>query len=275
MPNTTTATWPTLTAGKVAKASDVEAKFDFSEAHLWPHLNGSLTSNTYDLGNSTSAYWRTAWLYSLNATTTAQGIAIGTTTVYRNSDVAFEVAGTRAVLLPRLSTAQIANLTAVDGMVAFNTSTSQLQVRRNGAWVNVGGPVYQAFPMTTTTGGGASTTVTLINVASGGGRLHGVAFRSGAAGPTYNFSIILDGVTMTGYAATASTLYSVIPNGVVSQMQYTQMTGTSFGSTFVNTTTGSPVMPYLGWDFASTCVIHVAGGLGGGMEAWAVISKIV
>src|SRR5687767_11302231 len=106
MPNTTTATWPTLTAGAPARASDVEAKFDWSEYHIWPHAGGNFTDNTYDLGNTVTASFRAAYLYSINATSTARGLAIGTTTVYNNSSCALEVSGSRGVLIPRLSTTQ-------------------------------------------------------------------------------------------------------------------------------------------------------------------------
>lgn len=141
MPNTTTVTYPTLTAGRVARASDVESKFDWLEHSIWPMANGNFTDNTYDLGNSTTAMWRTLWAHSWNATTTAQGVAIGTTTVNNNSSTALEIAGSRAVLLPRLTTTQRDALTPTNGHFIYNSTTTQFEGYQNGAWQEMsGGP---------------------------------------------------------------------------------------------------------------------------------------
>lgn len=141
MPNTTTATWPSLVAGQVARASDVEAKFDWLEQHLWPMSGGNFTDNTYDLGNTTTAAWRCLYAYSINATSTARGLAIGTTTVASNSDVALEIAGTRVVLLPRLSTVQRDAVGSRAGQFIFNTTTAQLNIHNGTTWSAVGGSV--------------------------------------------------------------------------------------------------------------------------------------
>jgi len=45
-------TWPTLVAGARAKASEVEAKFDWLEGDIVPMANGSKADATYDLGQS-------------------------------------------------------------------------------------------------------------------------------------------------------------------------------------------------------------------------------
>jgi len=51
---------------------------------------------------------------------------------------ALEINGTNgAVLLPRLTTAQRDALTATDGMIIYNTSTSKFQGRAGGAWVDL------------------------------------------------------------------------------------------------------------------------------------------
>ncbi len=65
MPLTTTATWPDLTAGKKAKASEVELKFDWLEGPLLPQNDGTLvtaknTTTGYDIGN-TNYYWYAGW----------------------------------------------------------------------------------------------------------------------------------------------------------------------------------------------------------------------
>lgn len=54
-------TWPALTAGARAKASEVEAKFDWVEQDLVPMLGGTKADNSYDLGTS-GFRWRDAYL---------------------------------------------------------------------------------------------------------------------------------------------------------------------------------------------------------------------
>jgi hypothetical protein len=49
-------TWPALVAGRKAKASEVELKFDWIEGSIAPMLGGSMTDGVYDLGTST-AQW--------------------------------------------------------------------------------------------------------------------------------------------------------------------------------------------------------------------------
>ena len=53
MPLTTTATWPTLTEGRKAKASEVEAKFDWLEGAQLPMSGGNFTTGVYDIGSVT------------------------------------------------------------------------------------------------------------------------------------------------------------------------------------------------------------------------------
>lgn len=218
MPNTATATHPTLTAGRVARASDVEARFDWSEQHLWPHSTGTLVSNQFDLGNSTSAYWRTGWMYSINATTTAQGLAIGTTTVSNNSDVAFEVAGARAVLVPRLTTAQRNLLTGIGGMLIYNSTTQKFNVHENGAWTVMG----QAFGFEETQASGIATVASTITAYSGSGRILGIYAENAAAGnvvPVMSMSV--DGVGYTLEMTSGTGYFTLVE-------QYNAATTTAF-----------------------------------------------
>jgi hypothetical protein len=73
MPLTTTAIWPTLTDGKKAKASEVEAKFTWLEGDQLPMVGGQLTTGVYNIGSS--AYrWQTGYfneVYADNLVTTA------------------------------------------------------------------------------------------------------------------------------------------------------------------------------------------------------------
>jgi hypothetical protein len=55
-----------------------------------------------------------------------------------NASVGVEIQSTtRAFLLPRMTTTQRNALTAVDGMMVYNTTTATSQHRQAGAWVNV------------------------------------------------------------------------------------------------------------------------------------------
>lgn len=49
--------WPALVAGQKARASDVEAKFDWLEGSIVPMTGGAMTTGVYDLGTSTAS-WR-------------------------------------------------------------------------------------------------------------------------------------------------------------------------------------------------------------------------
>ena len=67
---------------------------------------------------------------------TNQRIGVRTTTPAASA--AFEIAGTTgALLLPRLTTTQRDALTAVNGMVIYNTTTTTIQGYVAGAWANL------------------------------------------------------------------------------------------------------------------------------------------
>jgi hypothetical protein len=101
----------------------------------WSLLPSLTSSNqiTFWVGGSTGYNAMTrftggGWL--INNTTSAVTAATAST--------ALEINGTTgAVLFPRLTTTQRDALTATDGMVIYNTSTSKLQVRAGGAWVDL------------------------------------------------------------------------------------------------------------------------------------------
>lgn len=61
-------TWPNLTAGKKARASDVESKFDWIEGALVPMSGGSKTNGAYDLGE-TGNRWATGYINHVIANT--------------------------------------------------------------------------------------------------------------------------------------------------------------------------------------------------------------
>jgi hypothetical protein len=49
--------WPALTAGQKAKASEVESRFDWIEGDILPQSSGTKVTRTHDLGSS-SYFWR-------------------------------------------------------------------------------------------------------------------------------------------------------------------------------------------------------------------------
>ena len=61
----------------------------------------------------------------------------GATKEVTNSDVGFEIASTKALLLARMTTAQKNALTAVDGMLVYDTDLGKFQGYEAGAWVNL------------------------------------------------------------------------------------------------------------------------------------------
>lgn len=66
-----------------------------------------------------------------------QGIAVcGTTTPATSVSMDFQSV-TKVPLLPRLTTAERDLLTAVDGMIIYNTTTAAIEGREAGAWVNL------------------------------------------------------------------------------------------------------------------------------------------
>lgn len=67
-----------------------------------------------------------------------ENLRIGIRTIAPATSAALEIAGTTgAVLFPRMTTTQRDALTAVDGMVIYNTSNTRLEARENGAWVDL------------------------------------------------------------------------------------------------------------------------------------------
>jgi hypothetical protein len=237
---------------------------------------GATTDLVYDLG-TTTARWNWGYIdkvmcHFINPTSTSKCIVFGTTTAATttaDSDASVEFAGARGIILPRLSTAQIANLTSVDGMLLFNTTTGQLQVRKNGAWVNQGATVYKAQKSVVSSN--SAVTQTALNITGGGGRINGVFFKANnSAALLVSASLILDGVTI--FATTASMLTAgshAFFNGA--GMIVTARPNTSDTTTMLQTlseeATNAAFRPFgvgLGsFDFASTAAVYFdAGGTG-------------
>lgn len=76
--------WPALSAGARAKASEVESKFDWVEQDIVPMNGGTKTDNTYDLGTS-SFRWRNAYIGPGSVGTPAVAIRSADMGIYSSS----------------------------------------------------------------------------------------------------------------------------------------------------------------------------------------------
>lgn len=213
--------WPTLTAGQIARAGDVNSLFAWLQGSIVPQNLGSTTDNAYDLG-TTTANWRTIYTYSLGGTTTAKGVAIGTTSVANQSDVAFEIAGTRAMLWPRLTTTQRTALTSIDGMTVYDSTLNQFYVRENGAWkVMLGSAIGIIYPQAGSTTSVATSAMAATAVP---GRVLRVS-QAIAAGLPAKLEFYVDGLTLGDFSNTNSgtTAYLVLgslANGVATATMF-------------------------------------------------------
>lgn len=112
-----TSTWPTLTAGNKARASEVETKFDWLEANILPMLGGSTTDAVYDLGNTTTR-WRDIYL---------TGIRFTTLNLYASATAAVTINAAGIISIDLQSSARAARTTvqtltsATDTKIQFQT----------------------------------------------------------------------------------------------------------------------------------------------------------
>lgn len=205
MPQTTSATWPDLAAGAKARASDVEAKFDWLEGDIWPQAGGSTTDGAFDLGGSGKS-WRAAWVNSINPTTTAGGVAMFTTTV-ANSSVGFEIAGAKAFLVPRLTSAQRTGLTPINGMLVYDTDNVAFYVYENGAWIPMAGQKIGIRDKVAVSYAGFSTT-TVISFSGSGRLIYGIIGASPIDTTTARF--IIDSISSTFVVGNPSSDLSLV-----------------------------------------------------------------
>lgn len=261
--------WPSLTAGKKAKASEVELKFDWIEGDIVPMTGGAQTDGVYYLGTA-GAKWLGLYTNSINPTTTAGGVAIGTTTA--DAGALLDLSGTKALLIPRLSTTQRDALTGKDGMLIFNTTTSQYQLYKTSlaAWSNIGGTVFRTQPPTEASFLTQSVTVTVINVASGGGRIHSIRIKyAGGAFTAHIPTLVLDGVSITLPEANTAGVWYYTPDMAVVRSALTNGTANVYDS---NTSFDAP---YLGWDFATSAALHIQGPGGANTNTCRVVFSTI
>jgi len=203
MPNTSTASWTTFVAATKAKASEVNGNFDFAEANLWPHSTGTKVDKTYSLGD-TDASWLNVYAHNIIGGST--GVTVGTTTATQPTSTAMEVAGTKAFLMPRLTTTERDALTAVNGMVIYNETTELWNFYENGTWRVMANQF--GFEATDTTA--ETTTATTVLSITSAGVFRGAKLVSGNPSTNVIVSIILDGITMSADLQNASTTVSYV-----------------------------------------------------------------
>lgn len=201
-----TSLWPNLLAGQRARASEVEFKFDWLEANHLPMLSGSTTDLTYDLGAS-NARWRAGWFGSVNPTTTANALVLGTTTAVttaaNNSDVSMELAGPKALLINRVTTTQKNNLAGINGMLVYDSTLNLFQKYENGAWANMGGSTIGfVFPVFASVTSAATTTVLSVSAPGRLLRLSGI----GNAASAYSGELNIDGIKYGDHINNTSTV---------------------------------------------------------------------
>jgi hypothetical protein len=106
--------WPTLAAGARARASDVEAKFNWLEGNIVPMLGGSQTDAAYDLGTS-AARWRSGY-FSTRVNTPSIGLS-------DTSFISFDATGTITANKPMKMTNGVAvNEFSSDGTLAGDSN---------------------------------------------------------------------------------------------------------------------------------------------------------
>lgn len=198
--------WPDLIAGRTAKASDVEAKFDWLEGHIVPMTGGNQTDSVYYLGTA-GARWAGVYTRSINPTSTAGGVAIGTTTAATSA--LLDIAGNGALLIPRVTTAQKNALTAANGMMVYDTDIALFQIYENGAWQGMGTKIGIVARAVTSTS--LAATQTVLNF-QGSGRLLGLSFIMTGPGTSF-VEMITDSVTTGEISATTTARKVVVQSG--------------------------------------------------------------
>lgn len=250
-------TWPSLVAGRKAKASEVEAKFDWLEGSLVPQNSGSTTDLSYDLGTST-ARWRGLWVGGINPTTTAGGVAVGTTTV-ANASTGLELAGTtKAVLLSRMTTAQRTALTALSGMMVYDSDIGAFYIYENGAWQTMGGKI-GLIAKVITHSDNAGNTVTALSI-TGSGRIHSILLGNGASNlSASHIAVVLDSVSVADIvAATTTAAYAAVrPN--VGPSNTGPFWGTSVTAADITSTVAGIMNPITDLYFKSQAKVYLWG----------------
>jgi len=228
--------------------------------------NGSITDSVHTLG-TTTARWLNVYTDGLAVDASAlSGLIVDPTTgvitihgVASSTSVSLDVGGSRAMLIPRISTATRDALTAVNGMLIYNTTANKLQVRENGAWTEMGSN-FQAQRSTFITDA-INGTQTAFSVA-GPGRLLSLYRLGGAGGNTGSaeISIAMDGTTLMTHSGTTNMTGGT---WVVKNLQYVMFNDSPETNTAVSGF-GGAVDGYLGWGFEASMTIYIDTNPGAG-----------
>lgn len=120
-------TWPALTAGARAKASEVEAKFDWVEQDFVPMSGGTKADNTYDLG--TAAFrWRNGYFGPGSAGTPGIALRSSNLGIFSASISTFNIAvsGTSVCQFDNSGFATLPNQSGFAAYNSLNTTISTL-----------------------------------------------------------------------------------------------------------------------------------------------------
>ena len=181
----------TFTAGTPGRSTEVDSNFDWLQRDIVPQLNGSLTNGAYDLG-TTTAEWRRLYVQNINPTTTASPLLIGTATAANASSTVMELAGQRALVIPRITTTKRNLLNGDNGMKIYNITDNQFHNYQNGAWAASAWHMHGIVAKVQANVVSQPDYVTALDV-TGEGRLLGVGhFSSNASGAAF---FTIDGVT--------------------------------------------------------------------------------
>lgn len=256
---TAASTWPSLLAGRKAKASEVESKFDWLQTNLYPHNGGNLTDSAYDIGTAV-ARWSSIYTRSLNGTTTAAGVAIGKTTADANTCLDLS-AMQKAMYLPILTTTERNALTPQAGFIIFNSTNSRMERYEGGQWLAMNNPIGMVAKVSVN----ATTAYSSLLSVAGTGRLVSLHFKANSAGNVNSASatLILDGVT---YSIASAVPINANNN---SRLVKTEATSTTLSFDAPTTGTWTQYIP-LDINFKSTLDISVNAYSANTLTAYAI-----
>lgn len=179
-------------------------------------------------------------------------VIVGNTTTAANTSSLLELSGAKAMLISRLTTTQRDALTAVNGMMIYNSSTENFQIYENGVWRNMNGGIGLVPMAVTSTAGVATATVLTV---SGSGRLRRlvVKFNGSGAGASPIASIAIDGTSFNEVTSPTAGTSEIVHKGNLD----TTTTNNLFTST--TATTGSSNLDLY---FKSSLNIFLRGAVG-------------
>lgn len=177
-------------------------------------------------------------------------IAIGTSTA--DGSALLDLQGTKALTIPRLSTAERDALTPKDGMMIYNSTTALFNIRQNGVWTSMGNIIGLLTHTSSTINSVTPTTTaytTTVNF-SGSGRVRTVMARRNTAGfqstTSVDVRITMDGITQGVFSFAPNTGSATPVDGLLND------TGSAFFISTLSTTN-----PNISWfNFKTTCLIE-------------------